>query len=138
MSRGGIRSGAGRPPGAKSGTGKARRRRNLTATTGPSPAELKHARDRARDWLLHNETALIDRFMAGDDDRLKLEVWKTLKAYGDGRPTEHLEITARKSPEQLLEEIARKRFAITSVEQVEDGAHPSLAPVKGLITGEKP
>lgn len=127
MAKGGYRSGSGRPRGATTGSGK--RPRRLTLATGPSPAELKEARDRARVWLQQNEHTLIDEFMASNDPRLKLEVWKVLKTYGDGPPKHQLEVTHRKSPEQVLDEIALRALTVEVIpeqRQITEGA-----PVEG-------
>jgi hypothetical protein len=104
----------------------------------PSPAQLAEARDRAREFLTHHESALIDELMNSDDLRLKLELWKLLKSYGDGPPMQRLEISTRKSPEQILEELAMRRQSIDSsvVEPAQLTEAPPPLPSRAPVHGQ--
>ena len=84
-------------------------------------AAIADARKRARRWLELEEEPLLARIMAGDDDRLKFEVLKLVKAFGDGVPSRTLavefgessfeSIMLRAHEERIAEE--RKSSALT-------------------------
>jgi hypothetical protein len=142
LSKGGFRSLAGRHPGGRP-RGSRDKAKRMPKRTAPSPAQLAEARDRARDFLTQHEAALIDELMNCDDLRLKLELWKLLKSYGDGPPLQRIEVSTRKSPEQILEELAMRRMAIDSEvlaepAQLAEAPSPSRAPVPAQIAPSEP
>jgi hypothetical protein len=66
--------------------------------------------ERARQWLLQYEDAVLDDLLASGDPRILLEVWRTLKRYGDGEPVSRVSVeVSAADPGKLLAEIARER-----------------------------
>ena len=55
----------------------------------------------------------MDSILESGDPKLLLEVWKTMKAYGEGPPKQRIELSTGPSPSEILMEIAeRRRLAI--------------------------
>jgi hypothetical protein len=74
------------------------------------------ARERAKKWIEVFEPELLSNILAGDDDRLKVEVWKVMRLTAYGSPGARIEVNIGPSPAQVLAEIAaerRQRGAVT-------------------------
>lgn len=133
MSKGGFRPLAGRkkkggrPPGSKDSVKRLPRRGTTTSE------QALDARQRARVWLTENESPVLAALMDSGDNRVVLEVYKLMKKYGDGEPAQRLEISSRKSPEQILEEIALRRGSIDVEARAVEVLSPARAPVIAQI-----
>lgn len=142
MTKGGFRSLAGRHPGGRP-RGSRDKAKRMPKRTAPSPGQLVEARDRARAWLTANEDAVVDGLMNSGDTRVMLELLKLFKAYGDGPPQQRIEITTRRSPEAILEELAMRRMAIDSEAlaepaQLTEAPLPARAPVPAQVAPPVP
>jgi len=83
--RGGLRQNAGRPKGSKSKTTLGLKRPPLSPIK-LTEVDVADAKARAKAILEQVELPLLKAVMESDDLRLRVEVWKILKLYGDGSP----------------------------------------------------
>src|SRR5437867_1647686 len=101
---GGARPGAGRK--RKADASPSRLARARTARKAARIERIADARERAKMWIEVFEAPLLAEILSGSDDRLKIEVWKTMRLTAYGSPTARVEVNIGPSPAEVMRQIA--------------------------------